>query len=247
MTARAVFGTATMAAGRRSAGRIATRLPMTARKLRPLTKNATPMSNTPIASPATAGPTIRAALKIAELSATALPMSSRPTISITKACRVGMSTALEQPSVNAISTICQTWIWWVRVRKASRKARTIAIVWVAMRVRRFGQAVGNDAAEQAEDQDRGELSGGDDAEHQRATGQGEDKPVLGDVLHPGPDERDELAGPEQSVVAMTQGAQAVEPGDRSDGAHGADRRPAPPGERLGRAAPGWASARRGWV
>ena len=106
---------------------------------RALIAKATPMSKIPISTPATAGPTIRAALKIAELRATALPMSSRPTISMTKAWRVGMSIALVQPRMNAIRITCQTWISWVSVRTARTTASPIAIVWVAMRVRRLGR------------------------------------------------------------------------------------------------------------
>ena len=47
-----------------------------------LIANAGAMPNAPIVSPATAGPTTRAPLNIAELIATALPMSRGPTISI---------------------------------------------------------------------------------------------------------------------------------------------------------------------
>ena len=61
-------------------------------KLIPLIRNAIEMSNAPISRPATAGPMIRDALNIAELSPTALATSSRPTISTANAWRVGMST-----------------------------------------------------------------------------------------------------------------------------------------------------------
>ena len=58
---------------------------ITARKLSALIANAGAMPNAPIVSPATAGPTTRAPLNIAELIATALPMSRGPTISIANA------------------------------------------------------------------------------------------------------------------------------------------------------------------
>ena len=70
---------------------------MTARKLRPFRKKASEMPNSSTVRPATAGPAMRAMLNIAEFRATALPTSSRPTISITKACRVGMSMAFVTP------------------------------------------------------------------------------------------------------------------------------------------------------
>ncbi len=48
-----------------------------------------------------AGPTTRAPLNIAELRATALPMSSRPTISTENAWRTGMSTEFTVPMISA--------------------------------------------------------------------------------------------------------------------------------------------------
>jgi hypothetical protein len=48
-------------------------------------------------TPATAGPTTRAALNVAELSAMALTRSSRGTSSAANACRTGISTALTRP------------------------------------------------------------------------------------------------------------------------------------------------------
>ena len=112
---------------------------MTATNDRPLMKNAVEMSNTPMVRPATAGPTIRAALKIAEFRATALPMSSRPTISMTNDWRVGMSMAWVQPRAKARMTISQTWTVPVAVRMPRMKARLIETDWVAMSVRRLGR------------------------------------------------------------------------------------------------------------
>ncbi len=50
-----------------------------------------------IRMPAIAGPTIRAAWTMTLLRLTALTTRSGPTISITKLCRVGLSTALSRP------------------------------------------------------------------------------------------------------------------------------------------------------
>jgi hypothetical protein len=50
-----------------------------------------------ISRPATAGPTMRAACTMTLLRLTALTRRSGPTISITKLCRVGLSTALTEP------------------------------------------------------------------------------------------------------------------------------------------------------
>jgi hypothetical protein len=59
------------------------------------------MPITLIRTPATAGPTTRAPLKIIELSAIALGKSSRPTISTTKVWRAGMSKAVTRPLIAA--------------------------------------------------------------------------------------------------------------------------------------------------
>jgi hypothetical protein len=60
-----------------------------------------------IRRPATAGPTIRAALKEAELSATAFTRSFRPTRLITKDCRAGASIVWARPVTSESSAICQ--------------------------------------------------------------------------------------------------------------------------------------------
>ena len=57
--------------------------------------------------PAAAGPTIRATLKAAELSATALVTSARPASSTTKACRTGRSIVLAIPHTSASTQMCQ--------------------------------------------------------------------------------------------------------------------------------------------
>ena len=113
---------------------------MTARKLSALMTNAGPTPNAAIARPARAGPMTRAPLNIAELRATALPMSSRPTSSIENAWRTGMSTALAIPSRKASTRIIQTSTTPVMTRTARIAARTIIATWVAIRTCRFGSA-----------------------------------------------------------------------------------------------------------
>ena len=76
----------------------------------------------------------------------------------------------------------------------------------------LGQRVGDDAGEQAEQQDGDELGGDDDAQPDRVVGQRQDEPRLGHLLHPRADERDRLAGEEQPVVAMAEGAQPADRG-----------------------------------
>ena len=62
-----------------------------------------PPPNSPIRSPASAGPTIRAVLNAAELRPTALVTSSGPTISETNDCRTGASNAAPMPKANAMT------------------------------------------------------------------------------------------------------------------------------------------------
>ncbi len=66
----------------------------------------------------------------------------------------------------------------------------------------LGQGVGDDAAEEAEDEHRQELAGGHDAQRERVVGQRQHQPALGDRLHPGADQRDQLAGEEEPEVAV---------------------------------------------
>ena len=94
----------------------------------------------PIVRPAIAGPTIRAPLKIAELRATALATSSRPTISTVNAWRVGMSTALVMPRIVASTRICHTWTVSVTTSANRMNASVIWTAWVTISVWRLGSA-----------------------------------------------------------------------------------------------------------
>ena len=68
-------------------------------------------------------------------------------------------------------------------------------------------AVGYHAAERREDED-GNLSGEtNESEHGRRAGQPVDQPGLGNGLHPGTDERNELAADEEAIVAPAERAQ----------------------------------------
>ncbi|ALE83383.1 hypothetical protein XF36_09690 [Pseudonocardia sp. HH130629-09] len=66
-----------------------------------MTAKQIPVPPATMTSPATAGPTARAALTRTELRVTALRRSSGPTSSCTKVCRAGFSTALFSPSTAA--------------------------------------------------------------------------------------------------------------------------------------------------
>ncbi|GAB2663161.1 hypothetical protein GCM10027169_27010 [Gordonia jinhuaensis] len=64
-------------------------------------RNTGPVPTSVISTPAIAGPTILARLKIIELRATALGNWSLPTISMVNDCRIGASTADTQPTASA--------------------------------------------------------------------------------------------------------------------------------------------------
>ena len=73
--------------------------------------------------------------------------------------------------------------------------------------RALGEAVGDHPGDRREQQDRQELQAGRQAEGAGAAGEGEDEPVLGDALHPGPGVGDQRPGGEQPVVADPQGGE----------------------------------------
>ena len=177
---------------------------MTATKLSALSAKAAATPTRPIVIPATAGPMIRAPLNIAELSATALPMSSRPTISTANDWRTGMSTAFAQPRSRASRMMIGTVTRPVYVRTARMMARRHHHDLDGDQGRALRERVGEHAREQPEHHDRDELGGRDHPEPERVVGQLEDEPGLGDLLHPGADQRDRLAAEEQPVVAMAE-------------------------------------------
>ena len=101
-------------------------------------KKAVGVPTAPITSPAAAGPAIRARLKIALLRAMALGMSPVPTISVTNACRVGLSTSVARPSPKASAYTCQMRTDPVTASTPRVSASSPIAVWVSIRMRRLG-------------------------------------------------------------------------------------------------------------
>ena len=169
------------------------------------------MPITLIRTPAMAGPITRAPLKIIELSAIALGKSSRPTISTTKVWRAGMSKAVTRPLTAArmITYSTRTDAGPGQRRQDER----------AQHQQRLGgddqpAAIGvvdHHAGEQRHQQHRQVAGEADHAEHQGGVGELEHQPSLRHRLHPGADERDELAAEEQPEIAMAQRAEGAEP------------------------------------
>ena len=87
------------------------------------------LANAPMTRPATAGPSKRAPLKVAELSAMALGKSALPTISTMNDCRAGMSKALIVPNANESTATCQMVTPRERVSPANASAGTMERIW----------------------------------------------------------------------------------------------------------------------
>ena len=86
-----------------------------------------------ISKPATAGPIICAALNEVEFNATALGRSSSPTISATKVCLTGASSAAAEPDRKANTYTCQSRMTPAIVRTPSMSASTPIVAWVSIR------------------------------------------------------------------------------------------------------------------
>ena len=90
-----------------------------------------------MSSPATAGPTSRAPLKIVEFRLTAFASSPGPTISETNACRVGASMAATAPRPKASTKTCHSATTSVTTRIPSARASTPISDWVTSSMRRL--------------------------------------------------------------------------------------------------------------
>ena len=98
---------------------------MTAMKLTPLIRKHTGMPTLPMTTPASAGPTTRAPLKMELLSEMAFSKSSRLVISSVKAWRAGMSNAIATPLTVAIAMMVAGVAIPAHASPASRNAGSI--------------------------------------------------------------------------------------------------------------------------
>src|SRR5260370_1295803 len=105
----------------------------------PLATKAGATPKAPIRSPPMLGPTMRAPLKDAEFSDTALLRSERPTLSATKDCRAGLSSTLASPTPVASTATCQYCTWPEATSAARARAWQPSTVWVTIRSRRLGR------------------------------------------------------------------------------------------------------------
>src|SRR5438093_12404091 len=98
----------------------------------PLNTNAGATPTLAMTRPAAAGPTIRAPLNAAALSATALTTSSRPTVSFTNDCRTTLKSVLARPAHSARTPRCQYATTPVATSVATVSAAHACAAWVAM-------------------------------------------------------------------------------------------------------------------
>ena len=97
-----------------------------------------PTPSSAITAPAAAGPRMRAVWITTELSATALTTRSGPTISNTKLCRAGLSTALIAPRANTSAYTIHSSTDPFTVRAHSAKAGSAISDCVTISKRRLG-------------------------------------------------------------------------------------------------------------
>ncbi len=95
--------------------------------------------------------------------------------------------------------------------------------------RAFAQPVGEHPAVEREEQGRQEADGNGQAQRYRRVRETQNQPTEGEILHPGPGQGDELAEPEEPVVAVAQRAEGVEEATHQPGLYPARECPAPVG------------------
>src|SRR5437870_168313 len=110
---------------------------MTRRWQAPLTAKAGATPTLAMTRPPAAGPTILAPWNAAELSATALTTSSRPTVSLTNDCRTTLKSVLARPAHSARMPTCQYATTSVATSVATVSAVHACAAWVAMSRRRL--------------------------------------------------------------------------------------------------------------
>ena len=151
--------------------------------------------------PATAGPMARATLTMTEFRVTALASWSRPTISTMKVCRVGLSTMLIRPRSDRHQVQLPELEVTGEVEPGQNQGLQPGEGLGPEQYAVLPEAVGEGPADRPEQQDRQGLYGHDEADLESGLGQGEHQPGLGDALHPGPDQRQALAGEVVAEVA----------------------------------------------
>ncbi len=187
---------------RRSAARTAAYVTVLTPRLTATPASADPVIPVPAAmmTPASAGPTTRAALKDIEFRAIALWSRCRGTRSAARAWRIGMSTALTNPSTSAITITIQISTAPVATITKSTKRLQAGGGLGGDQGMALVDPIRDDAAERRQEQGRAELEDGHEPELQRSPTQGQDEPRQAHLLHPGADQADDLSPPVEPIV-----------------------------------------------
>jgi hypothetical protein len=153
--------------------------------------------------------------KIEELTATALRNSSGGTMSEISACRVGLSTTQIRPGDDREQEDLPR-LRGARQHDQCGAAGDRAIERLRGHQQRLaGYAIGEGAAERPEHKRGQELECRGEPDRLRAVGQGQDEPVLRDVLHPGPEAHERLG---DGIDAKGPYPQRAERGSADEGA-----------------------------
>ena len=169
-------------------------------KDRPLSRKAQPLPKAVISTPATAGPISRADWKLAELRLTALRSSSWPTISDDERLPGGVVEDGDQAEDEGDQVDVPDLHMAAEGEHGEGEAGQAHGGLGEQQQLALGEAVGDDAAVEPEEQHRQELQRGGDADRGGGAGEAEHQPVLGDALHPGAGVGHHLAGGEEPVV-----------------------------------------------
>ena len=173
-----------------------------------LDRIAQPDPKAAITRPATAGPTMRAAWKVAELRPIAFGSRSRPTTSETNDWRDGLSKAVPMPKAKAITYTIGVVATPVMARMPRVAAQMANQAWVILSTTRLS----NRSATSPPYADSSSIGRNCRAvvmpiATPGAAGQLEHQPVLGDPLHPGADVGDEGAGHVDAEVGDGEGGE----------------------------------------
>src|SRR5438046_4160196 len=167
-----------------------------------------PTPATPINTPATAGPTIRAALNMDELSAIAFMRSSLPTSSTMNAWRAGMSNALTTPKNTASTMTCHV-VTLAGPHEHGQRQRLEHLQSLCPHDEAtLVHAIHDDTRVQREQQHAQGAERLRQPDGERRVGDVEHQPAERDRLHPGPDERDALTEEEEPEVAVGKRSEA---------------------------------------
>ncbi len=155
---------------------------------------------------------IRLPLTIDELSAIAFGRSRRSsTISLTNACRAGVSNELMTPWITCSQMICATVMRSVNVSDGQDRRLHERGDLCQEQDPASIHPIDEDAGKRGDDERRNLPAEAGDAQQQLRTGEPVDEPARGDARDPGADKGNALAAKEETEVTVLQGARQAQP------------------------------------